>query len=91
MCPEQDDAEEGEVDGYAVDEGAEDAGGADIFGVVVRCRLGAGLDVLGGVFAAWLLAWVTGLAVAEGLGAEGGVLGCDDHGDGVVDCKDDEI
>lgn len=44
LRPEEDDAEEGEVDGDAVDEGAEDGGCADILGRWVGGELAAWLD-----------------------------------------------
>ena len=55
----------------------------------VFVALGAGLDCFAVVAAVWLLVALAG-AIAEGLGAEGGVLGRDDHGESVVESEYDQ-
>lgn len=89
LRPEVDDAEEGEVDSDAVEEGADGRGSADEVADGVVVALGAGLDGVAVVAAVGLVGALAG-AVAEGLGAEGGVLRCDDHGERVVERQDDE-
>ena len=87
MCPEKHHTEEGEVDGDAVDKGAENGWRADVLRGGVGGELAAGLDevlVLGTV---WDLGVGVGGQVAVRLWAKSSVLRCDDHGDGVVDAE----
>ena len=90
MRPEVDDAEEGEVDRDAVEEGGHDTGRTDHGCRRVVAALGAGFDGALVLRAVWLFAGVARRAVAVGLGAESGVLRCDDHGEGVVEREDHE-
>ncbi|KAH9825751.1 retinitis pigmentosa 1-like 1 protein isoform X2, partial [Teratosphaeria destructans] len=94
LRPKVYDAEEGEVDGNAVEEGGDDAGRADCAGGETA---GLGFGALGAGFDGRAVVRAVGLGVgglegtvAEGLGAEGGVVGGDDHGQGVVEGEDDE-
>lgn len=89
LRPEVDDAEEGEVDGDAVEESAHGGRGADQVAGAVVVALRAGLDGAAVVAAVGLVGAVAA-AVAEGLGTESGVLGRDDHGERVVESEDDE-
>lgn len=90
MGPEVDDAEEGPGDGDAVEESGHDGWSADVLCVGELQGFRAWKDKIFVTAAVGLLAGVTGFTGAEGLCAKGGVLGCHEHGDGVVDGKDDE-
>ena len=90
LRPEVDDAEEGEVDGDAVEEGAHRGRCADEVADGVVVALGARLDCAAVVAAVGLLVKTVAGAIAEGLCTEGGVLGCDDHGERVVEREHDE-
>lgn len=90
MRPESNDAEEGEVDGDAVEEGATHGRRADTRRIRV-CREFAAGFYLGRVFTAvWCDVRVRRWEVAVRLWSESCVLRGYHHGDGVVDCEDDE-
>ena len=84
MCPEVERTVEGEVDGYAVQEGRYDTWGADVAGGVGVGEFGAGLDELGVLGAVGLVAGVFGRVGAEGLRAVDGILGSYHYGDGII-------
>lgn len=90
LRPEIHDAEEWKVCGDAVEEGAEDAGRADVLGGGAVGSFGAGDDVVWMVGAVGLFPWVAERMVAEGLGTIVGVLWGYHHGHGVVDGQGDE-
>jgi hypothetical protein len=81
LRPEVDDTEEGEIDGDAVEEGADDCRRADEVTDRVVVALGARLDCFAVVAAVWLLVALT-RAITEGLCAESGVLGSDSSSSG---------
>lgn len=90
LSPEKNDTEEGEIDGDTVDESAQDGRRANILRRRIFRKLAAGLNevlVLGAV--GLLMAGVCA-EVAVCLRTKGGILRCDDHGDRVVDAKDNE-
>lgn len=90
LRPEQDHAKEREVDGHAVDEGAENRGRADVVSHRVGRKLRAGLDGFLVFRAIWLVASMVDGQVAVRLRAKGRVLRGDDHSDSVVDGQSDE-
>ena len=85
MRPEVDDAEEGEIHGDTVQEGAYDGRRANVLGGWVFRDLRAGADVVGVVGAVGLFTGVAERVVAVRLGAVMCVLRSDHHSEGVVD------
>ena len=90
LSPEVDKSEEGEVDGDAVQEGADYRGCADHTSDWVVGSLATRADCAVVVAAVWLRIRVVGRSIAVGLGTEGGVLRSDHHSDSVVDGKHDQ-
>lgn len=90
LCPEQNHAKEGEVDGDAVDESADDTRRANLFGDGVLGKLGTALDFTEVLCAIRVLSGVTGCEVAESLRTKGGILWRHNHGDGVVEGQHNE-
>ncbi|CRK18528.1 hypothetical protein BN1708_012373 [Verticillium longisporum] len=88
LGPEGDGAEKGPRDGDAVEKLGHDGRRAHAAGLLGQ-GLGAADEVVGAVAAVGPLAVAVGRR-APGLGAVDGVLGRDEHGDGVVDGEDDE-
>ena len=84
LCPKVKDAEKGEIDRDAVEEGGNDAGGTDQPGSWVIGILGARSDGLVVVAAIRQLVAVVEGPVTERLRSESGVLRSYHHGNGIV-------
>ena len=90
LSPEEHDTEEWEVDGDAINEGAENRGCTDLLRRGVGSEFAARPNEILVVAAIGLLVKAVGLHVAVGLRTPGGVLWRNDHSDGVVDGEDNE-
>lgn len=90
LSPEVDDAEEGEINGDAVQERANDGGCADHASDRVVGGFAARTDSLVVVATVGLLIGMVSGSVTVGLGTESGILRGDHHSNGIVDGEDDQ-